>query len=176
MRNRHDRDQKGRLGWTLASRLVLLGLLGLGLPGLSVAVDPSPLGGAAIVDTPQFTYEIVEVYFEKARDISSGAGKISRSEMVKVVVQGEGFRQRATGPVLWLNGIPTPRAQVAEDGRFLEAWFLEPLQTLEEAADKLGRWELIYQPHAGALTVFRISPTGHPGNVNGRPVIKQQRN
>jgi len=176
MKDRHKRNQKGHLGRILAPGLVLLELLGLGLPRLSVALDPPTLEEATIVDTPQFTYEIVEVRFEKPRNISSGAGRISRSEMVKVVAQGEDFRQRATGPVLWLNGIPTLRTQVTEDGRSLEAWFIEPLQTLGEAADKLGRWELIYQPHAGASPVFRISPTGHPGDATERPVIKQQYN
>lgn len=74
-------------------------------------------------------------------------------------------------PSVWLNGIPTFRTQVAEDGTRVEAYFLESLNTLEEAAARLGRWELLYQPHQGGPEVYRVSPTGDPAAAGTPPVI-----
>lgn len=152
--------------------LLLMGALGLALPGLGDAVAPSSFQGARVVDVPQFSYEVVEVHFKEPHNVSSGEGTIRLWEVVKVVVRGQGFRPKATGPVVWLNGIRTLRTQVAEDGTAVEAWFLESLQALEAAAANLGRWELLYQPHEGANEVYRISPTGNPADAESRPAIR----
>jgi len=144
------------------------------LPPVASA-EPLSWGEAPVVPAPRgFSYSLVEVRFREPRAFSSGAGMTPQREAVKVVVKGEGFRPKATGPILWLNGIPTLRTQVAEDGRMVEAYFFESFQTFEEAAARLGRWELIYQPHEGAREVYRISPTGDPALAAERPVIRLQ--
>jgi hypothetical protein len=158
--------QEGRWVRALAC-LMLMGALGLTLPGEGDAVAQ----GAKVVEVPKFSYEVAQVYFKEPRNVSTGAGNISVREMVKVVVRGQGFRPMATGPVVWLNGIRTLRTQVAEDGTAVEAWFPESLQALDAAAAKLGKWELLYQPHEGANEVYRISPTGDPADAESRPAI-----
>lgn len=139
---------------------------------LVASAEPLSWGEVPVVLAPQrFSYSLVEVRFREPRAISSGAGMTLQWEAVKVVVKGGGFRPKATGPIVWLNGIPTLRTQVAEDGNTVEAYFFEPLQVFEEAAARLGRWEVIYQPHEGAREVYRLSPTGDPADADRRPMI-----
>lgn len=171
MQARQERNQKGRWGGIVAL-LALLSVMVLGLTGLSSAAGVS-LQGANIVDAPDFTYEVAEVRFDEPRNISTGSGSVRVTTMVMALVKGQGFRPRATGPIVWLNGIPTLRTQVAEDGASVEAWFVESLQALADGAQSLGKWQLIYQPHEGANEVYRISPTGNPLDAGSQPVIRQ---
>ncbi len=163
----NDREGLRRIPFFIVSLVAVL--------PLAASAESLSLGEALVVPAPGgFSYSITEVRFLEPRNISVGAGVIRRLEAVKVVVKGEGFRPKATGPILWLNGIPTLRTQVAEDGRMVEAYFFESFQTFEEAAARLGRWELIYQPHEGAREVYRISPTGDPALAAERPGIRLQ--
>jgi hypothetical protein len=115
----------------------------------------------------------VDVAFAEPRYISTGAGRTRVSKMVKAVVRGSGFRPKATGPVVWLNGIATLRTQVAQGGESVEAWFVQPLEALSRAAVKAGRWELIYQPYQGTSVAYRVSPTGDPADAEIKPMIRQ---
>jgi hypothetical protein len=166
-RARRQERQEGRPLFVL----LIAAILTLAPPTLAAAEGSFSLGGARVVDVPEFSYEVAEVAFDEPRNFSSGAGVIRRLELVRVVVQGRGFRPKATGPVVWLNGIPTLRTDVAEDGTRVEAYFLEPLQEIEKSAARLGRWELLYQPHEGAQEVFRISPTGDPAGAHQPPEV-----
>jgi hypothetical protein len=147
-------------------------VLCLGLPAL-VAAAPLSVNTAQVVDAAKFTYEIAEVAFEQPLNLSTGAGVTSRLDLIKVVVHGEGFRPMATGPIVWLNGIPTLRTEVAEDGTSVTAYFLESLPDLHGAATQRGHWELLYQPHEGASEVYRVSPTGHAADAGREPAISQ---
>lgn len=155
----------------LQAGIGVLSTLGLILIPLAGLAQPRLSGSVPVVDAPQFSYRVEEVHFAKPRNISIGARVIQRAEMVRVVVKGVGFRPRATGPVVWLNGVPTLRTLVSDDGTALEAWFLESIQEFDVAAAQLGRWELMVQPHEGAGQVFRISPSGHPTDAGTRPAI-----
>ena len=124
-------------------------------------------GTANIVQAPEgFSYTISEVMYTEPRAFSIGTGVTRRLEIVQVVVKGTGFLPKATGPVIWLNGIPTLRTTVAEDGTSVEALFLETLHTIESAAARMDRWELIFQPHEGSRQVYRVSPTGFAADVD----------
>ena len=141
------------------------------LPSLAGAASLS-WGTASVVQAPQgFSYSIAEIMFPEPRTFSVGAGVTRRLDVVQVVVRGVGFRPKATGPIIWLNGIPTLRTKVADDGTKVEAYFLEPLNTLEAAAMRKGSWELVYQSHEGARELYRISPTGDPADVGRQPHI-----
>lgn len=156
--------------------LVLILAIGLAWgmqPALSDEAQGFSLTGVQVTDTPLFTYEIEEVAFPEPHNLSTGAGSARRLVLVKVTVRGHGFRPMATGPVVWLNGIPTLRTEVAEDGTTVEAYFLESLDELEGAAQGRRRWELLYQPHGGATAVQRISPTGDVGDSDQSPPIKE---
>jgi hypothetical protein len=123
----------------------------------ALAADSFSLGEAQVVNAPQFSAQASRVVFDEPRFFSTGAGVTKVTEIVQVIVRGEGFQPKATGPVVWLNNIPTLRTDVSEDGTRVEAYFLEPLQALREAAAREGGWQVIYQPHAGAPEVYRIS-------------------
>jgi hypothetical protein len=141
------------------------------LPSLARAESLS-WGAASVVQAPEgFSYSIAEIMFPEPRAFSTGAGVTRRLDVVRVVVTGIGFRPKATGPIVWLNGTPTLRTKVAEDGTEVEAYFLEPLNMLEAAASRAGRWELVYQSHEGAREVYRISPTGDPADIDRRPSV-----
>ena len=141
------------------------------LPLFAMA-EPLSWGKALVLPAPAgFSYSVVEVAFQEPRYISSGAGVISRLRAVKVLVRGKDFRPKATGPIIWLNSIPTLRTRVTEDGTAIEAYFFESFRALEEAATRLGKWELIYQSHEGTLEVCRVSPTGDPHDADRRPVV-----
>ena len=134
--------------------------------------QPLSLGSARVVNAPaQFSYRIEQTRFSQPRNISTGAGAEQRQEIVRVIVRGQGFRPRATGPVVWLNGIATLRTQVAADGSSLQADFLESVPELEAAAARLGRWQLIVQPHEGAREALLVSPSGHPADAGTRPSV-----
>jgi hypothetical protein len=92
---------------------------------------------------------IVEVAFAQPHNISTDDGSMKQYlDAVKVVVIGSGFRQRDTGPVVWLNGEPTLRVLVAEDGSSLEAYFYSSFPKME-AANK-GVWNVQIQDYEGA--------------------------
>lgn len=173
MRYREKKGQeRGRKGFLVAS--MIAAVLVLAFPALAVWAESFSLGKARVVDAPPtFSYEVVEVSFDKPLNLSIGAKVAHRLELVKVVLRGQGFLPKATGPILWLNGIPTLRTQVTEDGTTVEAYFLDSLQVLEEAAARLGRWELLYQAHEGASEVYRISPTGDPAVADSQPTIRR---
>jgi hypothetical protein len=138
-----------------------------------LAVTPAgalSLDGVAIVDAPGFSYALDVVSFSQPRSISTGAGKTAVSQMVRVVVHGQGFRPRATGPVVWLNGVPTLRTQVSDDGTTIEAYFTQSAGELSTAADGNGAWAVIVQPTA-AGQAWRVSPTGNPADAAQRPAI-----
>ena len=170
MKPERSRSQERQRGKSLFVLLVAA-VLTLAAPALDAAGGSFSLGGARVVDAPDFSYGVAEIAFDEPRNLSSGAGVIRRLELVRVLVRGRGFRPKATGPIVWLNGLPTLRTDVAEDGTRVEAYFLEPLQEIEKAAARLGRWELIYQPHEGAQQVFRISPTGDPAGAHQPPEV-----
>jgi hypothetical protein len=129
---------------------------------------------ANIVQAPDgFSYTISEVMYTEPRAFSIGTAVTRRLEIVQVVVKGTGFLPKATGPVIWLNGIPTLRTTVAEDGTSVEALFLETLHTIESAAARIDRWELIFQPHEGSRQVYRVSPTGFAADVDRQPEIRR---
>jgi hypothetical protein len=152
--------------------LVLLALVIL--PGLSFGQkDQISLGDATVAEAPSFTYEIVDVHFDEPRNFSRGAASVRVSRISKVVVKGEGFRAKATGPIVWLNGVATMRTQVSEDGRTVEAYFFESVSDIESAAKRLRGWQLIYQPHEGCDEVYRISPTGVPADAQNRPRVSR---
>ncbi len=128
---------------------------------------------ATVLTNVRFSYSIEEVYFEKPINISVGNSVVPYVEAIKVVIKGEGFIPKATGPVIWLNGISTLRTVVAEDGACVEGYFYQPLRRLDESAEKMGRWELIYQSHEGTPEVYRISPDGDVKDIDSRPAIKK---
>ena len=132
--------------------------------------QPLSLAGARVVNAPaQFSYAIEQVHFTQPRSLSTGAGAEQRHEIVRVVVRGQGFRPRATGPIVWLNGIATLRTQVAEDGASIQADFLESVPELEAAAARLGQWRVVVQPHEGAGEALLVAPAGQP--AGSRPSI-----
>ncbi len=155
--------------------VVLLLTVGIFFVSLTARADgASTWSGAEVVPAEAGTYYTVEeVYYENPYIIrgedSSIAGK--RIVAVKVTIHGEGFMQKATGPQIWLNGFFTMRAKVSGDGKSVEAYFTEPLNAVEKAAEAGGAWELIYKSHDGAKTVHRLSPTGNPVDVNRPPTI-----
>lgn len=128
---------------------------------------------ATVLTKAHFAYSIEEVYFEKPINISIGNSVAPYVEAIKVVIKGNGFIPKATGPVIWLNSISTLRTVVAEDGTYVEGYFYQPLRNLDESAEKMGRWELIYQSHEGTPEVYRISPTGDVKDIDSRPTIKK---
>ena len=134
--------------------------------------QPLSLGSAQVVSAPaQFSYRVEEVHFSQPRNISTGAGAERRREIVRVVVQGQGFHTRATGPVVWLNGVPTIRTRVADDGSSIQAVFLESVPELDAAAARTGGWQLIVQPSEGAREVLQVSPSGDPAAARARPAV-----
>ena len=156
-------------------RLILLVVVSLagGFPAMVIAGEHA-WGDALIAPAPEgYSYTVSIVTFEPPRMFSTGAGATHFSEAIRVIVRGRGFRPKATGPVIWLNGIPTLRTRVADDGTSVEALFLEPLEAYEAAATKLGNWGLIYQPHEGAAQVYQVSPTGHPDDARIYPSIQR---
>lgn len=92
---------------------------------------------------------IVEAAFAQPHSISSDDGSMKQYlDAVKVVVTGRGFRQRDTGPVVWLNGEPTLRVLVAEDGSSLEAYFYRSFSEMEAANKDV--WQVQIQDYEGA--------------------------
>ncbi|RJQ21441.1 MAG: hypothetical protein C4560_03925 [Nitrospiraceae bacterium] len=134
----------------------------------------SPSVGAKIVPAETgFYYTIEEVYYETPFIVRGEDASVTGKSLVavKVTVHGKGFKQKDTGPQIWLNGFFTMRARVSDDGASVEAYFTEPLNVLEQAAASTGAWELIYKSHEGVKAVQRISPTGNPADVNQIPKL-----
>lgn len=126
--------------------ITLLGVVGTLASAPSLWAEPLPNA-----------FTIVETAFTEPRRISNSDGSIDQQlETVKVVVMGSGFRQNNTGPTIWLNGEPTLRVVVAEDGSSLEAYFYQPLDQLEASGS--GGWKVEFQDHEGGNTVQVAGP------------------
>ena len=137
------------------------------------AAGPGPVSESQVIDSPQFTYTVAQVAYDQPRNLSIGAGTARRLDVVKVIIKGEGFRPKSTGPIVWLNGIATLRTDVSEDGTTVEAYYLEPLPDLEAAAATLGRWELLYQPFECSAEAYRIYPSGDAAGADLAPYIRR---
>lgn len=111
----------------------------------------------ALAEPLPVSFSIIEAGFEQPHSISVSDGPPKQYlDAVKVVVTGQGFTQRNAGPVIWLNGVPTLRVIVAEDGSSLEAYFYQPLWQVEAASG--GRWEVQFQDHERANKLLVPGP------------------
>jgi hypothetical protein len=154
---------------------LIFGLSLYAAPDSSRAADAMGLANVRLSDHAEFSYEIAEVEFATPRELSTGAGKASLSKLVKVTIHGAGFRAGAAGPLVWLNGVATLRTEVSRDGRTIKAWFLEPIESLVQAAAQRGEWDVVYRRSTGDPQAFRIAYAGNPGARSSAPVIVQER-
>jgi hypothetical protein len=122
----------------------------------------SPWGNVKVVPAPKdFSYKVQEVYFKRPHTYKNTYSKIEKTLVaVKVIVYGRDFREKATGPVVWLNRIGANIVRVSPDGDILQAYFYKPFNLFKKGFKELRGWELVYLPHDGARAAYIIGPEG----------------
>jgi hypothetical protein len=123
-----------------------------------------PWGQVTIERGPAaFSYTVEEVYFKRPHTYKRDPSQIHKAMVaIKVTVYGQGLREMATGPALWLNRIPANIVTVAPSGDLAEAFFYRPIEDFRKAVRELRGWELVYVPNMGGPG-YRIKPRGVAG-------------
>ena len=160
----------------LASTVLALALVGFPPNAWS---QQGPWGDVKIVQAPaDFSYIVEEVYFKRPHHYKIVASKIEKALVaVKVTIYGRGFKEQATGPVVWLNRIPAHFVRISPDGDVAEAYFYRPFQDIEKGPRELRGWELVYLPHEGGGEGYRIGPKGRrgerPRDLSAMPPVRR---